>query len=281
MISHRCIRLAISIFISLLAPLCVVRTATSQAIDPTELSDPIHPVHAKPAILLGPRLGVNRDYHSGGFATIEGANCPKFTSGSGWGMLLGLTAEFSGGKSWSIVPALTYESRPGNFREALPDVQVLLNDVAVTQSVSATSDISYRILSAEVLYKQEIWTPTATFRASVAAGPVGSYVVGVQNSQYQDLEQPANARFINPDPTHFTLAGNGRRLVYGANVNVPGRNAFRFALKAGVQLEVGLFNNGIIMYPGLFYDLGLTDVTSSENWGLNSILFQVDFRRAF
>ncbi|MBS1912476.1 MAG: hypothetical protein JST22_10860 [Bacteroidetes bacterium] len=281
MISHRCIRLTISSFMYLLAAICVVQTATAQTIDPTKFSDPIHPIQAKPRMLIGPRLGINRDYHSGGFHTIEGLDCSTFTSGSGWGYLFGLTAEFSGDRSWSIVPAVTYESRPGNFRQSLPDVMVLLNEVAVNQSAVDESDISYQIFSAEALFKQEVWAPAEAFRMSVAAGPVASYVVGARSSQYEDLIQPENARLINPDPARFGVGNNGRRLIYAADVDIPGRHAWRLSLKAGMQFEVGLFHNQIMMYPGVFYDYGLTDVTGSENWRLNSILFQVDFRRAF
>ncbi|MBS1912475.1 MAG: outer membrane beta-barrel protein [Bacteroidetes bacterium] len=252
--------------------------ASAQA-DPDELDDPLNPKQPHAKLLIGPRVGVNRNYHTGGFLTIQGENCPKFQSGSGWGFLAGITAEFIPGTSWSIVPAVTYESRPGNFKQQLPDVLVLLDGVGVTQTVSATSDITYQLLSAEVMYKQEIWTPAKAFRMSVAAGPVFSYVLGGKNTQYQDLDQPANARFLNPDG--LPTGNNGRRLIYADNIDIPGRNAIRFSLKAGLQFEVGLFHNKIMMYPGVFYDYGLTNVTSSENWGLNSILFQVDFRRAF
>jgi hypothetical protein len=91
--------------------------------------------------------------------------------------------------------------------------------------------------------------------------------------------EPINARFIND--LRLPTENNGRRLIFADNKDIPDRSGFRFSLKGGLQAEIGLFNNQIIMYPGIFYDYGLTHVTSAENWNLNSFLFQVDFRRAF
>jgi hypothetical protein len=114
---------------------------------------------------------------------------------------------------------------------------------------------------------------------SVAAGPVASFVMGGKITQVQDRNSRDNARFINPDglPTDY----GGRRLIFSDNADIPGRNSIRFSLKAGLQAEVGLFHNAWIMYPGIYYDYGLSHVTNLENWNLNTLLFQIDFRRAF
>ncbi len=258
----------------LLAPLM----ASAQE-DEDDLDNPLNPTRPRSKLLIGPRVGVNRNYHSGGFHTIQEALCPTFESGSGWGFLGGLTAEFIPGTSWSIVPAITFDSRPGSFKQELDPTLVLLDGVGVTQEVTTTSDVTYQLVSAEVMYKQEIWMPSKSFRMSVAGGPVASYVLGGKLTQVQDLIQPDNARFKNPLGLRTDL--NGRRLIFYDNEDIPGRNAMRFSLKAGLMFEIGLFKNQIMMYPGAFYDFGLTNVTSTENWSLNSVLFQVDFRRAF
>lgn len=262
----------------LLAP--IVAHAQEEADD---LDNPLNPTQPRAKLLIGPRVGLTRNYHTGGFHTLEGANCPKFESGSGWGFLGGLTAEFiPGNGNWSIVPAITFDTRPGNFKQRLPDVLVLLDTIPVNQTISTTSDVTYQLASAEVMYKQEIWQPGKSFRVSVSAGPVGSYVLGGKISQYNDLEEPQNARFAAETvPPTAHLENNGRRMVFSDNEEIPGRSSIRFSLKGGLQAEIGLFNNQIMMYPGVFYDFGLTHVTSQENWNLNSMLFQVDIRRAF
>lgn len=247
--------------------------------------NPLDPTKPKSQVLVGPVIGINRNFHSGGFRVIDEPNCPVFESGTGWGFLAGLTAEFQLGESWSIIPRVTYDSRPGKFEQSLPDVPVLIpsstgDPTTVNQSVSTTSTITYTLLNAEVMYKQEFWQIGKGVRIAAEAGPVVGYVLGGKNRQVQDLEEPQNARFINPDPTRFAEANGGRELIF-FDGDIPGRNSIRFSLKAGLQAEVGLFNNAWIMCPGIYYDLGLTKVTNNENWNLNTLMFQLDFRRAF
>jgi hypothetical protein len=143
--------------------------------------------------------------------------------------------------------------------------------------VSTTSVIDYTLLNIEVLYKYELVT-MGSFRVAVAGGPAFQYVMAGRNRQVQDLEEPQNARFLNPDG--FVTENNGRTLVFFDD-DIPQRNATRFSAKAGVQGEIGLFDDQWILTPGIFYDYGLTEVTSTEDWKLNTIFFQVDIRRAF
>jgi hypothetical protein len=251
--------------------------------DAEDLDNPLNPTQARSALLLGPRIGISRNYHSGGFRTFTAdETCPLYEAGSGWGYFAGITAEFIPAKAtWSIIPAIVYESRPGSFKQELEPVTVLLENQTepVQQIVTTSSDIVYKLVTAEVLYKQEFASIGKGFRVSVAGGPTASYVLDGKVTQVQDLVSPTNARFINTD--NLPTANSGRRLIYADNKDIPGRNTIRFSLKAGVQAEIGLFNNALIMYPGAFFDYGLSNVTNTENWGLNSILFQLDFRRAF
>jgi hypothetical protein len=258
------------------------RLASAQGIDSDEQSSPIEFKAPRAKFLAGPRLAINRNFHTGGFRTIKESNCPIFSSGSGWGYAGGLTAEYIAGRNWSIIPAISYESRPGSFKQSLPNVQVLLDGeiLPVEQTIDAASDITYQIVSAEVLYKQEFLQLGKSIRLSAAAGPAASVVIGGQITQVQDLIEPQNARFRNTSGV-YPNERNGRRQVFAKNDEIDQRSSTRFSLKGGLQAEVGLFNNAIIMYPGAFYDYGLTKVTSAENWNLNSLVFQIDFRRAF
>lgn len=243
-------------------------------------SNPLDPTVPRSQVLVGPTVGITRNYHTGGFRTIDDPNCPIFEQGSGWGFLVGMTAEFQPSPNWSIIPRICYDTRPGQFTQNLPDAQVLLPNATqpVNQTVETSSDITYSLLTAEVLYKYEIAKITKGLRLSVQAGPVFGYVLGGKNRQVQDLIEPQNARFVNPD--RLPEENNGRRLIL-FDGDIPERESIRFSLKAGAAVEVGLFGNAWIMCPGVFYDYGLTQVTKAENWNLNSILFQVDFRRAF
>lgn len=248
--------------------------------------NPLDPSPSRRQILVGPTFLISRNYHTGGFRTIDDPGCPLFEDGTGWGYGVGLSAEFlpSVNGSWGIIPRVTFEQRPGQFRQELPNAQVLLPDpnrpdtgYIVDQTVSTTSDITYTILNAEVLYKQEVLL-LGDLRIGVVAGPAFSYVIGGTNRQVQDLEEPQNARFVNNE--NLPTENNGRRLIF-YDGDIPERNSTRFSVKGGVQGEFGLFGNQWIMTPGIYYDYGITKVAPTENWNLSSIIFQVDLRRAF
>jgi hypothetical protein len=266
-----------TLFTSCAIALLAFGAATAQE---GEGSNPLDPTVPKSQVLVGPVAGVTRNFHTGGFRVIDEPNCPIFEQGGGWGFLGGISAEFQLGKSWSIIPRIYYEARPGKFQQTLPDVLVLIpgSTTPVSQTVSTTSDITYNLVTASVMYKQEFAQIGKGLRFAAAVGPTASYVLSGKIHQVQDLEKPENARFVNP--TGKETANNGREIIF-ANGPIPGANSTRFSLMGGIQAEFGLFNNAWIMTPGAYYDYGLTDVTKNENWNLSSIIFMVDFRRAF
>lgn len=245
-----------------------------------EESNPLGDNRGKTKVLIGPTFSVNNNAHTGGFRIINDVNCPMFLGGEGWGYTVGLSAEIQRWGSWSLVPRITYESRPARFKEELEDADVLLPDqvTIVKQSVSATSEIQYKLINAEVMYKHLLFNPAKSFSIGVAAGPAVGWVLDGKIRQVLDLEQPLNATFLNPDnrPTE----NFGRRLIYADNADIPGRQAFRFSLKGGLVAEIGLFRDDWILSPGIYFDYGLSHVTSNENWNLNTLSFQIDLRHA-
>lgn len=244
-----------------------------------EGSNPLGDDDFKTKVLIGPVGGAGMNYHTGGFRIISEASCPVFTSGSGWGFLVGLSGEVQPSERWSLVPRLTYESRPAMFKEYLDAARVLVDSVnVVEQIVSTTSDVKFSFINLEVMYSRQVLQLGRSFRLSASAGPAVGYVLGGTITQVQDLEQPLNAQFVNPNglPTE----NNSRRLIYSKDRTIDGLQQFRFSVKGGVNAEVGLFNDEWILYPGVYYDFGLTNVTRNENWNLNTIIFQIDLRRA-
>lgn len=243
-------------------------------------STPITPQSPRAAVLVGPVLGLNRNFHSGGFRTISSdASCPYFEEGTGWGMLAGITAELMLSEHSALIPRLTYESRPGSFTSALPDALVQLpgHEGLVNQSITARSDVTYGLLGAELLYKHDVGA-LGEMRIALAGGPAVAYVVSGTNRQVEELIEPANARFIGRDG--YAIEDGGRRLVF-YDGPIIARRTLRYSFKAGMQAEVGLFGDSWYMTPGLYYDFGLSDVTRAENWQLSSLVFMVDFRRGF
>ncbi|HVZ38267.1 MAG TPA: outer membrane beta-barrel protein [Candidatus Kapabacteria bacterium] len=263
----------------LLLVLGAARLAAQQG---AALSNPLGDDRFKTRVLIGPVGGIDINSHSGGFRVLPGVDCPYFTDGSGWGYLFGLTAEIQTARTWSIIPRITYESRPGHFQQRLADAQVYVpdsvNPQVVTEGVSATSDITFKFINMEVMYSQQLIEVSPRFRISAAAGPCMGYVLSGKITQVQDLEEPLNAQFVNPDglPTE----NNNRRLIYARDQKISGLAPFRFSLKGGLAVELGLFHNDWILYPGVYFDYGLNQVTRNENWNLNTLIFQLELRHA-
>lgn len=272
--------------LTLFALLFALPAAPQDAVAQDGRDNPLDPQPSRKQVLIGPRFGLTRNYHTGNFRIIEDPNCPLFTDGTGWGYLVGLTAEFlpNLNGTWGIIPAVTFEQRPAQFTEDLPNAKVLLpndadpeNPTIVDQTVSTLSDITYTLLNIEVLYKQEL-ALLGDLRFSVLAGPAFQYVLAGTKRQTQTLDQPLEAVFKNP--RGLETEDEGRTLIFGDG-DIEQRSGSRFSVKAGAQGEIGLFNNDWILTPGVFYDYGLTDVTPTESWQLHSVIFQVDLRRAF
>ena len=241
---------------------------------------PISTGTERPPLMIGPSLGFNRSFHSGGFRTISAdETCPVFEGGGGWGFMIGGNAEFALGDNAGLIARLGYESRPATFEADLPASYVLQegSNEAVPQTLVARSEISYSLVNIDALYRHQI-AMLGTSPISIIAGPTVGIVVGGGNRQMHDLILPENARFENPN--NYPLERDGRRMIV-FDGDIPERSGVRLSLKAGVQTELRIFGNAWTLAPGLYYDFGLSDVSAAENWQVSSLMLGVDFRRAF
>jgi hypothetical protein len=266
--------------LALVAASAAAQTETQPIEGVGKEANPLGDDVAHTRFLIGPVFGLNYNQHSGGFRILDGATCPKFVSGTAWGYMAGISAELQRSSGWSVIPRLTYESRPAHFKEVLPDAKVLPPDqqIPVTQTVTASSDVTYKLINLSVMYSHEVLTLGRRVRISLAAGPAAAWVLDAKIRQVQDLVEPLNAIFLNPDS--LPTENSGRRLVYKDNDPIPNYKKMRFSLEGGLYAEIGLFNDEWIMTPGVYYDYGLSHVTGNENWNLNTIIFQIDFRHS-
>ena len=56
---------------------------------------------------------------------------------------------------------------------------------------------------------------------------------------------------------------------------IPRHNAIRLAVKAGAGVDIRV-SDLVWTHMRAHYDLGLSDVTTTENWQISSVLFQID-----
>ncbi len=242
-------------------------------------SNPLERDPHKSKVLVGPSAGFSRNFHSGGFKTIDDPLCGEFRNGAGSGYALGFSAEYPVRPSLSVIARVSFEQRPGSFRQELAEADVIPTgaEQALPERIAVTSSISYSLADLDLQIRQGLVRLGRT-TLGVAAGISGAIVVGGDNSQMERLETPENARLINPYDFPSDPSGRALTLYDGP---IPGRNQWRASLQAGVVGEVPLFDDAWLLSPGLYYDFGVTDVTGLESWQLNSIIVMVDLRHAF
>lgn len=263
-----------------------------------EEPDPLNPQAAKPRIYVGPVFGYNRAMHTGEFASIPpdvsqpGATnpvpCPIFNGGTNNGFYAGATIEYLLGKRAatgedpvsSIIAKLVYNSLPGSFEIGGNDYKVV--DAAgtpVTTTVKHVSEVKYQTIDLDLLYKLNLFGTSF----GVVAGPTIGFALGTaQQEQSFELIDPINAQF-EPDPEaqrkNLKYSNDFRKITI-RDGDLPGASGLRVGLKAGVQYEQPLFANRLNLVPHIFYNFGITKLTSAENWRVNALQAGVDLRFA-
>jgi hypothetical protein len=231
---------------------------------------------------IGVVVGADRAFHDGGFRVLPIPSGRVFEGGTGWGYTVGLSLDLGMDERSSIVARMAYESRPGYFRTTYSHVPnfspVYQGGVQVDEAtVVGTADVTYTLLSIEALYQFRVLKVGRSLRFGAAAGPALGYVLSGAIRQVETLVDPADANFVGTD---MPTIDNGHSIVL-FDGTMPEHSAMRFSLKGGVLAEVALPGDTWFVSPGVYYDYGLTKVTSSENWNLSVLSFQLDLRHAF
>lgn len=242
-------------------------------------TNPLEPNVRTGRIIAGPVAGGAQNYHSGGFRPISEPQCEMFGAGGGVGPIVGAGAEYFTSEKTGVGARLSLQQRPGDFRQELQNAYVLSaagND-PLLQRVTMNSHVAYQLLNLDLFIKQEI-TSVGNARLGVVGGPSFALVAGAEQRQTLDLVEPLEARFLNEQ--NLPEEAGGRRLILYSG-DVEQSQSLRASFMAGVQAEIGLFDNDWMLIPSISYDYAFTDVTTAENWRLNSLVAMIDFRHAF
>lgn len=242
---------------------------------------PDNPLFPKPRpkrIFVGPMVGYNSNFHSGGFRTLgaaglSDAECGDFTKGSGNGLLFGLAAEywFKPGGPTALQLRVYYEAKPGKFTSEsspLPVVDTAKGDIYYftrTHTVEAV----YNLLNVEIQYKYNL--PGTRF--GVAIGPKFGFLSGSEYYQVQSV--PAGFGFPNPADTTQLV----NELVLVPRGPIPEVAGFRLGIVAHLQYEVLL--GPFLVTPRVLYDLGVTKVSSAASWAVSSLAGTVEIKYGF
>lgn len=258
---------------------------------------PLAPEVVPPRVFIGPAAGYDRSFHTANIASFATqAECPVFERGSANGFFVGVTAEYILGdprsSRSSVILRLLFDNLPTTFEvtgDNYPSRLSVTLDGRDTQIVINTStrhvaQVSYYILNAELLYRLDI----GQLPVGVVVGPTFGFPIKGTFQQRYELTSPdyveiGGRRYIpvfvrdESDPTlRYT---NNDRTIIVRNGDIEERTGFRLGIKAGLQYELTLGRWRVL--PGIFYNFGVTKVTSRENWRVNALQMGVDFRTAF
>ncbi len=248
-------------------------------------SNPLNPGQTSSAIYLGPVIGYNMSMHSVNLASFaEDPLCPFFENGSSNGFHIGVFYEQILGKvdsKHSIVARLLYNSLPAYFEKVGDEYPSLVDDgqggyTTVLSSTEHTVDVSYNLISLDLMYKFNMVAGLV-----LTVGPTIDYVMSNNLLQKYSIVKPDNVQFKPTDDPNLKYVDNNRTIiVYDGDIGKgQGSASTRFALKFGVQYEI-ITGSKINFIPGFFYNLGLTNATSNENWKVSAIQAGVDIRFA-
>lgn len=231
-------------------------------------------------IRIGLSAGLTKNYHfNPPLRLIDDPTCPTLDNiGGKWGLLWGIAGVVQYGERNGIRAHLLYSTHPGGGIQSLtssvllPSPDPRQEPEVTTQTVSATTELTYNLYSAGVLWSNDLLS-AETFRFGVAVGGAVAHVTEARQTMKQELHAPENVRFINP--SGFPTRDDGRVIVFADNQPIENLEQTRFSLRGGAYADLILFDR-LFFTPGLYYDYGLTPVVSDSDWTVSAVLFQLD-----
>ena len=167
-----------------------------------------------------------------------------------------------------------YDSRPTLFEQEMPGALVLLpgtNEV-VNQETRAYSDVTYDLFTTDAMFTASLELVNG-FSIAASVGPSVGVVKTARYTTWQDLITPEDARFTNPQG--LESENKGRRLYLARNREIEDAASVRLSAKVGGGIEIEPLRLGTIRI-GAYYDHPLTTVTTTDDWRISSLIYQLD-----
>lgn len=251
--------------------------------------DPINPQYQRSPIYLGPVFGYNRSMHTVDLASFDEAICPRFQNGNSNGFYAGISYEEMLGdlnnSTSSIIVRLLYNTMPASLETSEAPIPSLVtvvtngqpsSEVILNSSTLHTQEIKYSMLTAEVMYKLN-FIPGVPF--GITVGPTFDFAMTKTQDQRYNLVEPLEAQFkISQDAIKqgYKYVNDDRTIIIKQG-DIPESSSFRLGIKVGAQYEI-IMPNRMYIVPSLYYNFGVTNLSSRENWRVNALQMGVDVR---
>ncbi len=255
--------------------------------------NPIMPVYEEVPIYIGPVFGYNRSIHSVDLASFDEAICPRFQDGNDNGFYVGFSFEHHLGKdatlsTSSFIFRVLYSTMPAfmeTSEEPIPSLITIVDgngdpigEDIIESATRHTQQIDYSVVSAEVCYKIN---PIPGMGLGFTIGPTFDFALTKTQDQRYELLTPKEAQFRRNqeaiDQLGYQYVNNDQTIIIKEG-DIPNSNAFRLGIKAGVQYEI-LFGT-LVIVPAMYYNYGVTNLSSQESWRVNALQVGIDLRWA-
>jgi hypothetical protein len=257
-------------------------------------ANPLGNVDVTPSFYIGPFAGVNMVTHSAVIAPFESTvdinlPCKDFQDGDGLGFYGGVSFEFLLGEdaknsNMSIIGRVGFSMFPGSFEQPQDTyVSVVFdqsgNPSLVPSTVKHEAEVSYATGFAQGLFK---FNPIENNGLGIVAGIDFGLAITKNIKQEYKLVNSGDLTFETltqqQENLGYTLSAD-RKTVTVKDGEIINAEAFRLGLMFGVQYEI---NTGGSLYfvPNLFYNYGITGVTSDYDWNIHAIQIGIDARWA-
>jgi hypothetical protein len=251
-------------------------------------ANPIVPGGESEPQYIGPVAGYNKSLHSVDLASFaKEPLCPFFDNGDGNGFYLGGSYEYHIGNivnsRHSIIARVLYNTMPASFTRQTNDnyPSILANTTTpIYTKTYNTLDVNYQMLTIETMYKFNIFE---NFGLGVTVGPTFDFAFSKKLTQKFVLDAPLNVQFIPVDKRLWDSLGivgyeNSNRTVVVKDGDIQGSSSFRLGIKAGLQYEIML--KGFYIVPSMYYNFGVTKLSTADNWRVDAFQAGVDVRFA-
>ncbi|TAL69847.1 MAG: hypothetical protein EPN82_04290 [Bacteroidetes bacterium] len=263
-----------------------------------DLDNPLLPVEKAKPIYVGPVVGYNKTIHNVDLLTFDDPTklCQPFEKGGSNGFYAGISFEYLLGdvkaSQSSIIGRVLFNSMPAFMERGQDDYYTLVQNPQdptkwdpMKTSTKHEGEVSYNLLTAEICYKLN---PIPKVPLGFTVGPTFDFVITKKMYQtYKLIGDPLNAKFIGPitqaERDLWNLKGwkiidDGRTILI-KDGPIDKANPFRLGLKVGVQYEI-ITGTQMYIVPAIYYNYGITKVTSKDNWRVSAIQIGVDVRWA-
>lgn len=223
---------------------------------------------------IGIEVGYNYNLHNGSFKKLPGIPncCPKFESGNGYSLAIGLSYQLPIFDMFSLKFASAYKNYSGTFDQT-EGTAVFVDNVKVRGEFLHHLETDLPVISLETGF---VWNISANTEISLGIG--GAFLMNPTFSQYEKITNPAaRATFIdsNGNDTHSFFRNQ-------TSGDLPDYNKYLFYIPVALNYSLPLNRAGNLkIVPEVKANIGLNPVIPDYNWKINSFSLCVAIKYQF